>query len=446
MGDGQWYTKSMESCIRTQDDIADGVLSGDRRHAQPSRLSRGAFTLIELLVVITIIAIMGVVVVLVLNPAQLLAQSRDARRISDLSALNGAITFYRSQEEGATNYSLGSSTQAYLSVPDPSATSSAGSACQGLGVLSNPVYANHCAATSSYQNMDGTGWIPVDFSSLASGAPFSSLPVDPVNQTSSGLYYTYETNGAQFVVAALLESNKYAATAAKSGGIDPALYEVGTGVQSLPLIGRGLVGYWPINEGSGTAAYDYSGNAATGTWSGTMTNGSYYTKDANGHYVGIFDGTDNFLTMNSTMGVSGTFTVSVWANPFDDGTRTFFSSRAGGNTFDAKFMNGNLIHADIGNGSSWITTAADASFTYTTNTWYEITYVVTPTSYTIYADGNVIGEGTYPLSDPLLYATSSQFGVDQSGEYFYGNVADIRVYNRALSASEIKAIYEAGMP
>lgn len=406
---------------------------------------RRAFTLIELLVVITIIAILAIVTVLTLNPAQLLAQSRDANRVSDLATINGAISFYQSQKRGTVGYSLGSSTVAYLSVPDPTASSNSATQCQGAGIPSGGAYANHCVSSSSYQKTNGTGWIPINFSSLSTGSPFPTLPIDPNNQTSSGLYYTYETNGTQWALTALFESNKYAATMAQSGGIDPALYEVGTGIQSLPPGGRGLVGYWPINEGSGTVAYDYSGNAATGTWTGTMTNGSYYTKDANGNYVGIFNGSNNLLAMTSKMGVSGTFTVSVWAKPLDTGTRTFFSSRVGGNNFDAKFMGGNLIHGDIGSGSSWIDTTADASFNYALNTWYEVTYVVTPTGYTIYEDGNKVGEGTYATSDPLLYATSSQFGVDQSGEYFYGDVADMRIYNRALSASEIKAIYEAGV-
>ncbi|MDE2144982.1 MAG: prepilin-type N-terminal cleavage/methylation domain-containing protein, partial [Patescibacteria group bacterium] len=46
---------------------------------------RSSFTLIELLIVIAIIGILAAVVVLVLNPAQLLSQSRDSRRTQDLS-------------------------------------------------------------------------------------------------------------------------------------------------------------------------------------------------------------------------------------------------------------------------------------------------------------------------------------------------------------------------
>ncbi len=61
---------------------------------------RRGFTLIELLVVIAIIAILAVVVVLTLNPAQLLAQSRDANRVSDLATLQSAISLYTVDQGG----------------------------------------------------------------------------------------------------------------------------------------------------------------------------------------------------------------------------------------------------------------------------------------------------------------------------------------------------------
>ncbi len=53
--------------------------------------TREGFTLIELLVVIAIIAILSVVVVLTINPAEMLRQSRDSQRVSDLNTLRSAI-------------------------------------------------------------------------------------------------------------------------------------------------------------------------------------------------------------------------------------------------------------------------------------------------------------------------------------------------------------------
>src|SRR3989338_3367165 len=56
-------------------------------------MSKG-FTLIELLVVIGIIAILSTLIMVVVNPAQLLAQARDSQRLSDLAAVRNAISTY----------------------------------------------------------------------------------------------------------------------------------------------------------------------------------------------------------------------------------------------------------------------------------------------------------------------------------------------------------------
>ncbi len=166
--------------------------------------SRAAFTLIELLIVIAIIAILAVVVVLTLNPAQLLAQSRDANRVSDMATLNSAINLYQTDQAGTSSFSLGTSTSVYISIPD-----STSATCSDLGLPALPAgYSYACAGGAAYRNASSSGWIPVNFNQISSGAPFGSLPVDPVNQTSSGLYYTYSASSSKFEITALPESQK----------------------------------------------------------------------------------------------------------------------------------------------------------------------------------------------------------------------------------------------
>ena len=57
-----------------------------------SSSARG-FTLIELLIVIGILGILAAAVVIVLNPGELLAQSRDAQRLQDLGTINSLLLF-----------------------------------------------------------------------------------------------------------------------------------------------------------------------------------------------------------------------------------------------------------------------------------------------------------------------------------------------------------------
>ena len=66
-------------------------------------IKRG-FTLIELVIVIAILAILAAVVILSINPAQLLAQARDSQRLSDLTSIKAAIALYLATASNATTY------------------------------------------------------------------------------------------------------------------------------------------------------------------------------------------------------------------------------------------------------------------------------------------------------------------------------------------------------
>ncbi len=170
----------------------------------------------------------------------------------------------------------------------------------------------------------------------------------------------------------------------------------------------------------------------------------------------------NFLYSANTNSVSGSFTLDLWVNlstsvASTGGAHTFFGTRGPNDaSFDAKL--GNLggsstvsgIHGDIGTGvtnGSWLTTAADDPYTYNTGTWYNIAYEVTPTGYTIYANGNSVGSGSYGTNTPLLYDVNHTITIGDAantggnaGEYFKGLIYDVNIYNSALSQSDIRTL------
>ena len=173
-------------------------------------VGRKGFTLVELLVVTTIIAILAIVVIYTLNPGQLFGQAQDASRASGLSSLDKSISLYYSNAiNDPKDLSLGSSSVVYISIPDPTATTTAGTNCSGLGLnLLGITY--HCAASSTYLKVDGTGWIPINFSSYPAGSPLSALPVDPVNTVANHQYYEYVTDGTnQYEIVATAQTSKY---------------------------------------------------------------------------------------------------------------------------------------------------------------------------------------------------------------------------------------------
>ena len=156
------------------------------------------FTLIELLIVIAILAILATTVVLVLNPAQILAQARDSQRISDLSSVKSAIALYLATATSTAGFST--------------ATNCNIAACNNPGPFTTAPTVDPDVA------VDGTGWMSTDLRGTSGGASLSALPTDPTNSTT--FYYSYKGAAAlTFKLAGRLESAKYGPMMTADGGI-----------------------------------------------------------------------------------------------------------------------------------------------------------------------------------------------------------------------------------
>jgi prepilin-type N-terminal cleavage/methylation domain-containing protein len=201
------------------------------------------FTLIELLVVIAIVAILSVVVILTLNPAELLRQSRDSNRISDMSTLRSALSLYLTDQ---TTIALAGGTYTANCYVSTASTTNIGVGCQpsSSGATKRFYPSGSAAVTSSTtpRNINGTGWVGStgaaqgpNFTLITSGTPIGQLPVDPT-AASNVYYYGYGANTASstFKISAHMESTKYknggGATDIEStdGGVDANSYEIGT--------------------------------------------------------------------------------------------------------------------------------------------------------------------------------------------------------------------------
>ena len=250
------------------------IFSGGKS-AMPIGRQTSSFTLIELLIVIGILAILVAAVVVVLNPAQLLAQARDSKRQQDLSALNQALNTVYALDQ---TISFGTSSTVYTSLPDSSST------CGSWGLPSLPTgWTYNCVPTSTLQQTNGTGWIPVNFQSNGV-VNLSSLPLDPVNASSSNLYYTYITGGS-FKLSATMESQKYASLASSDGGTISGAFELGSNL----ALGQGVFpSGWirvPGNATFGTSdfwvmKYAATCSDATGAVVNAPTDGNGYNNGA----------------------------------------------------------------------------------------------------------------------------------------------------------------------
>ncbi len=170
---------------------------------------RKGFTLIELLIVIAILAVLATAVTLILNPAELLRQGRDATRLSDLAAIHSALALYLADVQSFTWTSTIKCTY------DGSDTITLGS-CSG----------NVNASTT----VDSTGWVNVDFEDISGGSPLSRLPIDPVNDASN--FYVFARATSTYEINAAMESERYtngggSDVESTDGGSSGIWYEIG---------------------------------------------------------------------------------------------------------------------------------------------------------------------------------------------------------------------------
>jgi len=400
-------------------------------------IKRG-FTLIELIITFGVIGMVVSIAVVAINPAEMLKKSRDTRRIADLVALYTALQLAYSQELG---FGTCDGTKIYASLPssDPLSNDNLPSGVSWNQVSDNNLY-----------KVDGAGWIPVNFASLGGGSPLSVLPVDPKKSSSNNLFYTYTCNSLkQFTLTAWFESQYYGPKGANpqsknDGGPDPYLYEVGSHLSLSPLK---PIGVWSFDEGSGTIAYDSSGSNLTasvsGSWEQSCKIGSCLSVSGGAIAASVSD------TTGSPLDLAGSLTISFWLypisyvsgyayHPINKWTGTadanyviyYFGDAAGG---DYKYMR---PYANCGGAWQSMNTGKIVD---TLNEWHHIVWSYNPTiaESKFYVNGALASTASRNCTLAVNNA-SLNIGAQQSGK-----IDEVRIYNRTLSAAEIKAIYDA---
>jgi prepilin-type N-terminal cleavage/methylation domain-containing protein len=437
--------------------------SAIRRSLATAYSSRRGFTLIELLIIVGVIGILAVVVVILINPAELLKQSRDSNRLNGFSALNLAVSDYSATQRGS---SLGTANTLYISIPDPVSTSTATN-CSALGLPALPSgWVYQCAGSSTYKKLDGTGWIPLNLTTTPGAMTLGSLPIDPTNTTSSGYYYTYATDGTNYEITNIMESSKQR-TALKATyplSAYPGVNALGSSLTLSPLYSAsGLLGYWKLDDGSSgatpTTANDSSGN----NYNGMLTSGPTWTAGQVNNAVNFTKASSQYITMGDVNAMEGlgAMTISAWVNTTDQSTADenhvmdkdtcdgvlatseweLWVGKAGGanNAGLPEFS----VHTAGGTGSDYDLSGKKVN----DGSWHLLTgtFDAVNTVQNLYVDGVLYN--TTAISTSAVNTGTQVVDIggycNGNGNYFNGTIDDVRVYNRAYSAAEVMALYNA---
>jgi hypothetical protein len=209
------------------------------------------------------------------------------------------------------------------------------------------------------------------------------------------------------------------------------------------------VGIWPLNEGRGIVAYDYSGHRDDGSLEGL----AQWTR---GRFQGglSFDGSTAAVKVPDSPTLEpAAVSVSAWVNSSaSPGSYRYVVAKGANGCFAASYglytgIDGGLeFYASTNQGLSW-TLSPDAGQGVWNGQWHNVVGTYDGSSVRLYVDGRQVGAGT-PDTAPIAYGlpTSNDLAI---GAYpwcpssdFSGAIDEVRLFNRALGPQEIAAGYQ----
>jgi len=204
---------------------------------------------------------------------------------------------------------------------------------------------------------------------------------------------------------------------------------------------NGLVGWWLFNGN----ANDLSGNGNNGT-----VNGATLTTDRFGATAKAYDfnGINDFISLanSGSINFSQGISFSAWIKTNDIRLASIVDKETTCNSYGYRLNTRNdgqiwTEHGCYGNGQPGCYTAK-ANINYTSNTWYFIVGTLDLINGNrIYVNGNLVDQGA--VTQLINNSKNIEFGraTGGTGEYFWGIIDDIGIWNRALTQQEITDLY-----
>ena len=213
---------------------------------------------------------------------------------------------------------------------------------------------------------------------------------------------------------------------------------------------NGLVAYFPFNGN----ANDVSGNGNNGAIYGGVTLTTDRFGNPNAAYA--FDGSTGYIdvSQSSTLNVLTTnVTLSAWiwqgaAIPGGFSILSKSNTKYGNgwmfDTYSCSTSSGRRLRLQTGGNDSSCNVPGDID--YSLMQWHHVVATILGTNGYVYLDGNLDGSGDVGIvpTNALDVFIGYTHVVEGAGAtaWFNGAIDDIRIYNRALSTSEVQELYQ----
>ncbi len=229
--------------------------------------------------------------------------------------------------------------------------------------------------------------------------------------------------------------------------------------QTHSLLGSDLMGWWSLNEGSGTTANDTSGYDNHGTL--TNFSGDYWVDGVpgTGNSALSFNGNDTHIRiphnvhLNQAMGRTTVFTISAWINQ-NNWVNYGAVNKAGGgcwyNTTNGFWTYTDGLRCVMGHGNPSLCNPSGGGIMIShkpeLNEWHHLICTADGINMRMYVNGEQKGS---PASVSSITVERVDNEADlilgkrtaASGGAISGLLDDVRIYSRALTAQEIQTLY-----
>jgi uncharacterized membrane protein YgcG len=204
-----------------------------------------------------------------------------------------------------------------------------------------------------------------------------------------------------------------------------------------------LDGQWHLDEGTGTAVSDASGNGNDGTLKGSVT----WVPGRFGHALS-FTGTPGYVQVPGAASLdTQAVSVSAWVNHLGSPGDYKYIVAKGATAIAASYAlytgaHGGLEFYVSRDQGQTFTTTADAGTGLWDGNWHLVAGTFDGTTMRLYVDGNEVGSGVRnPGSIQYPHPTSNDLYI---GDYplcaagtFVGLIDEVAVWNKALSAADV---------
>ncbi len=200
-----------------------------------------------------------------------------------------------------------------------------------------------------------------------------------------------------------------------------------------------LVGWWKFDEGSGNIAADSSGNGNDGTLNGPVE----WTTEGKVGGALKFTGPYNYVQVQDSPSLNPTreITIAAWINPSWTGNNRILQKSSGGGDNQYRLIKEWGDHTKFhlpGVGELYPQNTLPPA-----GEWTHLAATYDGSSMKLYFDAVVVAEmeasGEMSISDGTL-CIGTKHETAPAGDEFNGILDDVRIYNRALSQSEIKRL------